>query len=46
MTYYDNLELGVTDGVSVNVLSLWLAGRSLNITCIILYSNHQVHRDI
>jgi hypothetical protein len=42
------LELGLTDGVSVSLVSknVWtLAGGTLNITCNFLYYNHQVHRD-
>jgi hypothetical protein len=42
------LELGVTDGVSVSLVStnVWiLAGDTLNITCNFLYCNYQVHRD-
>jgi hypothetical protein len=42
------LELGITDGVSVSLVSInvWrLAGDTLNITCNFLYCNHQVHRD-
>jgi hypothetical protein len=42
------LELGITDGVSVSLVSInvWrLAGDTLNMTCNFLYCNHQVHRD-
>jgi hypothetical protein len=42
------LELGITDGVSVGLVSInvWrLAGDTLNITFNFLYCNHQVQRD-
>jgi hypothetical protein len=42
------LELGITDGVSVSLVSInvWrLAGDTLNIICNFLYCNQQVHRD-
>jgi hypothetical protein len=42
------LEFGITDGVSVSLVSInvWrLAGDTLNITCNFLYCNHQVHGD-
>jgi hypothetical protein len=42
------LELGITDGVSVSLVSInvWrLAGDTFNITCNFLYCSHQVHRD-
>jgi hypothetical protein len=42
------LELGITDGINVNLVSVnvWrLAGDTWNITCNFLYCNHQVHRD-
>jgi hypothetical protein len=42
------LELGVTDGVSVSLVSIniWrLDGNNLNIACTLLYCNHQMHRD-
>jgi hypothetical protein len=50
------LELGITDGVSVSLVSsktqfgvsknVWrLAGNTSNITCNYLYCNHQVHKD-
>jgi hypothetical protein len=42
------LELGITDGVSLSLVSIniWrLAGDTLNIACNFLYCNHQVHRD-
>jgi hypothetical protein len=42
------LELGITDGVSVSLVSInvWrLAGDTLNITCNFLYCNYHVHRD-
>jgi hypothetical protein len=42
------LELGVTDDVSVSLVSInvWrMAGDTLNITGNFLYCNHQVHRD-
>jgi hypothetical protein len=42
------LELGITDGVSVSLVSInvWgLAGDTLKFTCNFLYCNHQVHRD-
>jgi hypothetical protein len=41
------LELGITDGVSVSIVSInvWrLAGDTLNITCNFLHCNHQVHK--
>jgi hypothetical protein len=43
------LELGLTDGVSVSLVSVnvcRLAGDTLNITCNFLYCNHKVHRDL
>jgi hypothetical protein len=42
------LELGITDGVNVSLVSVnvWrLAGDTLNITCNFQYCNHQVHID-
>jgi hypothetical protein len=42
------LELGITDGVSMSLVSInvrKLAGDSLNITGNFLYCNHQVYRD-
>jgi hypothetical protein len=42
------LELGITDGVSVSLLSInvWrLAGDTMNTYGNFLYCNHQVHRD-
>jgi hypothetical protein len=42
------LELGITDGVSVRLVSIYvrrLTGDTLNITCNFLHRN-QVHRDI
>jgi hypothetical protein len=48
LTMITYLELGITDGVSVSLVSItvWrLAGDTLNITCNFLYCNHQVHRD-
>jgi hypothetical protein len=42
------LDLGIADGVSVRLVSInvWrIAGDTLNITCKLLYCNHQVHRD-
>jgi hypothetical protein len=42
------LELGITEGVSVSLVSInvWrLAGATLNIICNFLYCNHRVHRD-
>jgi hypothetical protein len=41
------LQLGITDGISVSLVSInvWrLAGDTLNITCNFLYCYHQVHR--
>jgi hypothetical protein len=43
------LELGIIDGVSVNLVSInvWrLAGDTVNITCNFLYCNHQGHGDV
>jgi hypothetical protein len=44
------LELGITDGVSMSLVStnVWKlgGGGTLNITCNVMYCNHQVHRDI
>jgi hypothetical protein len=48
LTVIIQLELGITDGVSVSLVSPWpwrLAEDTLNIACIFLYCNHQVHRD-
>jgi hypothetical protein len=48
LTVITYLELGITDGISVSLVSInvWsLAGDTLNITCDFLYCNHQVHRD-
>jgi hypothetical protein len=48
LTMITQLKLGITDGVSVGLVStnVWrLAGDTLNITCNLLYHNHQVHRD-
>jgi hypothetical protein len=48
LTMITLLELGITDSVSVSLVSInvWrLAGDTLNITCNFLYCNHQVHRD-
>jgi hypothetical protein len=42
------LELGITDGVSVSLVSInvWrLAGDTLNITCNFLYCNNQLQRN-
>jgi hypothetical protein len=41
------LELGITDGVSVILVSFWFwrsAGDTLNVTGNFLYCNHQVHK--
>jgi hypothetical protein len=49
LTVITQLELGITDGVSVGLVSInvWrLVGDSLNITCNFLYSNQQEHRDL
>jgi hypothetical protein len=43
------LELGITDGVSVSIVSInvWrLAGDTLSITCNFLCCNHQVYKDV
>jgi hypothetical protein len=48
LTVITQLELGITDGVSVSLVSInvWrLAGDILNITGNFLYCNNQVHRD-
>jgi hypothetical protein len=48
LTMITQLELGITDGVSVSLVSInvWsLAGDTSNFTCNFLYCNHQVHRD-
>jgi hypothetical protein len=48
LTMITYLALGITDGISVNLVSInvWrLAGDTLNITCNFLYCYHQVHRD-
>jgi hypothetical protein len=48
LTMITLLELGITDGVSVSIVSInvWrLAGGTSNIACNFLYCNHQVHRD-
>jgi hypothetical protein len=48
LTVLTYLELEITDGVSVSLVSInvWrLAGDTLNITCNFLYCKHQVHRD-
>jgi hypothetical protein len=48
LTMITQLELGITDGVSVSLVSInvWrLAGDTLNITCNFLRCNHQVHRE-
>jgi hypothetical protein len=48
LTMITLLELGITDGVSVSLVSIkvWrLAGEILNITCNSMYCNHQVQGD-
>jgi hypothetical protein len=48
LTMITYLEFGITDGVSVSLVSIniWrMAEDNLNITCNFLYGNHQVHRD-
>jgi hypothetical protein len=48
LTLITQLELWITDGVSVSLVSInvWrLAEDTLNITCNLLYCNHQVIRD-
>jgi hypothetical protein len=47
ITYHDNKESGITDGVSASLvlINVWrLAGDTLNNTCNFLYCNYQVHR--
>jgi hypothetical protein len=48
LTMITYLELGITDGVSVSLVSInvcRLAEDTLNITCNFLYCDHQVHRE-
>jgi hypothetical protein len=48
LTMITQLELGITDGINVSLVSVsvWrLAGDTLNITCNFLYRNQQAHRD-
>jgi hypothetical protein len=47
LTMITYLELGITEGVIVSLVSPWSwrsAGNTLNITCKFLYFNHQVYR--
>jgi hypothetical protein len=47
MILYLELRITDSDSVSLVLIHVWRrAGDTLNITCNLLYCNHQVHRDV